>query len=41
MLLECAKKFLDYAQIKPATVVPPDALFEWSVGLVTVNRRRL
>lgn len=40
MLLECTKKLLDYAQITPATVVPPDALFEWSAGLVTVNRRK-
>ena len=40
MLLECTKKLLDYAQIKPAAVMPPDALFEWSAGLVTVNRRK-
>ncbi len=40
MLLECARKLLDYVQIKPVAVMPPDALFEWSAGLVTVNRRK-
>ena len=40
MLLECTKKLLDYAQINPVTVMPPDALFECSAGLVTVNRRK-
>ena len=40
MLLECTKKLLDYAQINPAAVMPPDALFEWSAGLTTLNRRK-
>ncbi len=40
MILECTQKLLDYVQIKPSPVMPSDALFEWSAGLVTVNRRK-
>lgn len=40
MILECTKKLLDYAGIEPSPVTPPDALFEWSAGLVTLNRRK-
>ena len=42
MILECTKKLLDYLKRSP-TENPelPDELFEWSAGLVTINRRNV
>lgn len=41
MILECTKSLLDYAKLKPAdNVTIPDEFFEWSAGLVTLNRRK-
>ena len=42
MILECTKKLLDYLKRTP-TENPelPDELFEWSAGLVTINRRNV